>query len=89
MSEMGETFNALKKMSQEKRASNREESARILAESGVSFMTRNDGAHLIVVGNGHTFDFWPGTGLWKMRGSTKQHRGVRKLVKLAAPSNAM
>lgn len=88
-SEMGGDFNAWNKAKQEKRAKNREDSARMLREARVRFVEKNDGAHLIVTGSGgHVFDFWPGTGLWKMRGSMQQHRGVRKLIKMAAPSNA-
>lgn len=67
--------------SQQRRADNREHSARILREAGIAFQSKNDGAHLIVTHRGHTYDFWPGTGLWCMRGSTQRHRGVRGLLK--------
>ncbi len=73
---------AMKEASKKKRASNREASAFMLAEAGIAFVSRNAGAHLIVTGGGRTFDFWPGTGLWEMRGSTQRHRGVRKLITL-------
>ena len=82
-----EDYRAWDKMKQEKRAKNREDSARLLQEAGVPFTPMNDGAHLIVTWRGHVFDFWPGTGLWMMRGSTQRHRGVRKLLKMLAPSN--
>ncbi len=82
-----EYWRDIKQAKQEKRADNRENSARCLRENGIAFEEKNMGAHLIVTGNGHTFDFWPGTGLWQMRGSTKRHRGVRSLVKLLAPAN--
>lgn len=78
---------ALKERSRQKRAANREQSARMLSESGIQFLSRNDGAHLIVTGaNGKTYDFWPGTGLWQMRGSSKQLRGVRSLIRAAQPA---
>lgn len=78
---------ALQERSKQKRASNREKSARLLSEAGIQFQTKNDGAHLIVTGvGGHTFDFWPGTGLWRMRGSAKDHRGVFSLIRAAKPS---
>lgn len=63
--------------SKAKRASNREYSARLLTEAGIAFETRNDGAHLIVAGR---YDFWPGTGLWMVRGDRTKNRGVRKLI---------
>lgn len=75
---------AMVERSKQRRASNRESSAELLSQAGVQFTSHNDGAHLVVSGRGHTFDFWPGTGLWKMRGSTQQHRGVRRLIKIAA-----
>lgn len=83
-----EDYRAWDKMKQENRAKNREDSAHMLSDAGVRFVKKNDGAHLIVTGSGgHIFDFWPGTGLWRMRGSTQQHRGVKKLLKMVAPSN--
>jgi hypothetical protein len=82
-----EDWRAWDKAKQEKRAKNRDDSARLLREAGIPFTPMNDGAHLIVTLNGHFYDFWPGTGLWKMRGSTQKHRGVWKLLKMLAPSN--
>lgn len=73
---------AMAEASKQKRASNRDNSAVLLAAEGIEFTSHNLGAHLVVKGKGHTFDFWPGTGLWAMRGSTKKHRGVRRLVNL-------
>ena len=78
---------AMKEASQKKRASNRENSAALLIKEGIDFYSKNGGAHLIVSGGGHTFDFWPGTGLWEMRGSTQRHRGVRKLIALIKRSS--
>lgn len=72
------TFSAMRKMSQEKRASNREASAAMLIEAGIQFESKNDGAHLIVADK---YDFWPGTGLWMERGKTQRSRGVRGLIK--------
>lgn len=71
---------------QVKRANNREASAAMLRDAGISFTSNNAGAHLIVEFAGHTVDFWPGTGLWIMRGSTQRHRGVRRLIALTKGS---
>jgi hypothetical protein len=79
-SDMGEMFNELRDLSKAKRAENRVASAKILSEKGLDFYTRNDGAHLIVSHESGTVDFWPGTGLWKVRGG-KRGRGVFKLLK--------
>lgn len=81
MSEMAEYFNALRQFKQAKRADNREQSAAILQRSGVIFTSNNAGAHLVVLAGSKTVDFWPGTGLWIVRGQeTYRRRGVRKLV---------
>ena len=82
-----EDYRAWDKAKQQKRAKNREDSAQMLRDAGVQFLENNNGAHLIVTVGEHVFDFWPGTGLWKMRGSTQQHRGVRGLLKMITPSN--
>jgi hypothetical protein len=82
MGDMGDYWRdvtpALKERSREKRASNREHSARLLRDAGIQFESKNDGAHLIVCGS---VDFWPGTGLWQVRGTPRQRRGVRSLIK--------
>lgn len=80
MSEMGEMFNEHRKARQEKRASNRDQSAVILQRAGVIFEEKNLGSHLIVLGGAKTIDFWPGTGLWIVRGTMQKRRGVRKLI---------
>lgn len=88
MSEMGEVFNTLKKLRQEKRADNRENSAEYLAQRSIPFLSKNEGAHLIVEGRDCFIDFWPGTGRWNSRCGTKGF-GVRNLVAfIGAPSNA-
>jgi len=81
--DMGDMWRELKRISQEKRAKNREASPAILKAEGISFEEKNDGAHLIVKHNGHTVDFWPGTGKWITRGGRFmiKGRGVKKLIK--------
>jgi hypothetical protein len=81
MGDMGELFNGLKGESQKRRAGNRESSAKILADDGIKFESKNLGAHLIVRGELVTVDFWPGTGKWIVRGG-KTGRGVFNLLKL-------
>lgn len=66
--------------SKARRAANREGSARILTERGVPFVSKNNGAHLIV---DDRFDLWPGTGLWVERGVREpklEGRGVFNLL---------
>lgn len=70
----------LRKMRQEKRADNREQSAALLTRAGVVFDAKNEGAHLIVLAGNAVVDFWPGTGLWIVRGKPEKKRGVRKLI---------
>lgn len=84
MGDMGEYWRDvapdMKKRSEQKRAQNRSDSARLLAEEGVNFHSNNRGEHLIVEHHGATFDFWPGTGKWIKRGASKYMRGVRSLL---------
>ncbi len=66
-----------RKMKQDKRASNRDRSTEILVLAGIPFVSKNNGAHLMVA---ERYDFWPGTGLWMERGKPKKHRGIRSLI---------
>lgn len=81
MGEACEIYPDLKKESQQRRAGNRENSAKILEDEGVKFESKNLGAHLIVHGESVTVDFWPGTGKFIVRGG-KTGRGVFSLLKL-------
>jgi hypothetical protein len=78
MGDMDDDFRAMHKANQEKRESNRGASARMLTAAGITFVTKNDGAHLIVA---ERYDFWPGTGLWMARGDKTKRRGVVNLIK--------
>lgn len=81
MGDMGDDFNAMKAAKKEKRADNREHSAGLLKQAGVEFESRNLAAHLIVKAGAQVIDFWPGTGLWIVRGqATQRRRGVRHLL---------
>lgn len=84
MGDMGDYWRdvrpAMQEESRQKRASNREASAKMLTAASIAFETKNEGAHLIVTAHGRTVDFWPGTGLWIERGTSKQKRGVRRLI---------
>lgn len=75
--DMGEVFNAMREASKEKRAKNRDSSAQLLTAAGIPYESKNIGAHLIVDGD---IDFWPGTGLWMIRGHKRKRRGVRRLI---------
>lgn len=87
-SDMGEMFNALKKERQAKRADNRANSAEYLAQRGIPFVSKNDGAHLIVEGREGFIDFWPCTGKWHSR-CGKKGFSVRNLVAfIELPANA-
>jgi len=79
MSEPGDDFRFLKRLSQEKRANNRANSAEILFSAGVAFTLHNNGAHLRIPNGAVVIDFWPGTGKWKVpNGPTG--RGVHNLL---------
>ena len=73
--------------SKARRAGHRESSPAMLRGAGIAFEARNNGAHLIVQHNGRVADFWPGTGLFNIRGDLDRRgkpqylRGVRLLIK--------
>lgn len=77
---MGDFWRDVKAAQQAKRADNRTSSRDLLTAAGITFAERNNGAHLIVQTPCGTVDFWPGTGLWIVRGSTLKRRGVRRLM---------
>ena len=81
MSDLSETYKAMREHSQEKRAKNREFAINYLLDNDVDFGTRNGGVHLMVeCGVSGIIDFWPGTGKWIERGG-KTGRGIKTMVK--------
>ena len=81
-SEMGDLWREYKVERQQKRASNRDHSKKILDNNAIPHEVKNGGAHLIVTMDDLVIDFWPGTGLWIVRdGKNQRHGGVRKLLK--------
>jgi hypothetical protein len=79
----GDLWREIRAARQKKRASNRSDSPQLLADAGLGFEIKNDGAHLIVAAGSKTVDFWPGTGLWIVRGTAIRRRGVDRLINFA------
>ena len=78
---LAEAFTDMKEESKLKRAGNRMNSAKMLKEACIPFDVKNGGAHLLVEGDSHFIDFWPGTGRWRCRSGKKGGFGVRNLIK--------
>jgi hypothetical protein len=86
MGDTGDEFRMNKAVSQQRRADNRENSTYLLGDAGIEFVSKNEGAHLIVE---QRIDFWPGTGLWIVRATQHRDRGVKKLIAYVKnPKNA-
>lgn len=83
---MRDAFKAMKEESQERRAKNRDQSPRHLEQEYIPYVSKNDGAHLIVGNEDNLVDFWPGTGKWIARKGGKG-RGVHNLIKFIKESN--
>lgn len=79
MGDMSEEYQALKEAGREKRRTNTESSTRLLQDRGVSFVSHNEGSHLVVDGR---VDFWPSTGLYIPRDPKHSRgRGVHNLLR--------
>lgn len=81
MSDIGDTFKALKEVNREKKQDNLAKSTSLLVERGVAFESHNGGVHLVVSGSKGLIDFWPSTGKYITRYSRKDGRGVHNLIK--------
>lgn len=81
--DMGSLYREWKEAKQEKRALNRKYSRNLLVERGIRVDSHADGVHLVIYhpDNTRVWDFWPGTGLWKLRGTQKSGRGVFNLLR--------
>jgi len=77
--DLSDLFRAHQAQRKDKKAQNREQSARILQEKQIPFSSHNLGAHLIVEGRDGFIDYWPGTGKWISRNGTRGF-GLRNLL---------
>ena len=77
---MRETFILVRKQRQEKRNHNKEQSTNLLKQAEISFESKNSGNHLIILST-PKIDFYPSTGLWRVRGENRNRRGVKNLLK--------
>lgn len=82
MGELGEIWTEHKKERKQKKESNRNKAIEILTENGISFESKNSGAHLIIRHNGMIVEFWPGTGLFISQHGGQKYRGIRNLLKI-------
>jgi hypothetical protein len=79
--DIGETFKDLRQASQNKREHNRRYSTKLLSSKRVKFKVVNNGYHLIIEElSEHPIDFWPSTGLWKVRSTNEKNRGIKSLL---------
>ena len=79
---MAEGFRAMKEYKVEKRSYNTEFSTEILKKTGIVFVSKNNGAHLIIMDpKAPIADFWPSTGKFIFRYNSVKGRGVYNLIK--------
>ncbi len=80
MSELSETFQALKELKKEKKEGNVESSLSWLKREEISYVILNHANNHSLVAD--KYDFWPSTGKWRRRGSDRWWRGVAHLVRV-------
>ncbi len=81
MGDMAEGFREMTKARKLNRANNTVASTNLLLDSGIVFVSKNNGAHLIISAKNEIIDFWPSTGLWIVRSIKRKHRGVFNLIR--------
>jgi len=83
--EIGEIYKAIREESQKKREENRQNAPEILMQNEISFMTKNNGAHIVIFSLSNPeraqYDFWPGTGKYTNRQTQRSGRGIFNLIK--------
>lgn len=80
MSEMGEFWRDVNGYGKQKRHSNMKSSTDLLTNQNIPFVSHNNGIHLVVLDR---WDFWPSTGLFIDRKTSKKGRGVKNLLRIA------
>ena len=79
MGDMGDIYRDMNEHSKLIREKRRVLAPRVLKKEGVLFSIHNNGAHIII--GPRKIDFWPGTGMWKVRGTDHKGFGLGKLIR--------
>lgn len=87
MSEIGDCFAALRQEGRVKKSRNLEFATKYLIDNNIVFESKNCGLHLIVSNEHLIIDYWPSTGLFKVRGHDYQGRGINTLAGIINGSN--
>ncbi|HZN48393.1 MAG TPA: hypothetical protein VFB71_12270 [Ramlibacter sp.] len=80
MGEQSEYFDAAKAEHRERAAARRLEAPAKLTALHLEYVSRNNGAHLIVKHGRRWIDYWPGTCRWCERRSKNRGWGLRSLL---------
>ena len=79
--ELADEYRSMDAIKKAKKASNLEQSTKLLELEHIDFESKNNGVHLIVIDfNGNLIDFWPSTCKWIVRNG-KTSRGVQNLIR--------
>lgn len=78
------TDETAKKRWQVVRKKRRDLAASRLAATSVRHRSLNNGAYIVIEDYGVSIDFWPGSGLWIVRGKTERKHGIWKLIRFIA-----
>lgn len=85
MSEIGETFEALKQMQRTKKQMNKVQSLKMLDANSIDYVgLGSDSVHVRVE---ERFDFWPSTGLFIDKITSQRGRGVKNLIRVVKLAN--
>jgi len=81
MSEVIEGFKLQKQLRQEERRAKKQANTQRLLDEGISFSSKNDGYHLIIIIGQELISFYPSTGKWLAHSTrSKEVCGVEKLL---------
>jgi len=64
MNEVIEGFKLMKQSGRERRANNLASNTKRLQDEGITYLSYNDGYHLVLNINGNRISFWPSSGKW-------------------------
>jgi hypothetical protein len=79
MSDMGEDFKALRAFRSEQKRERLSQSLALFKAEGMEFST-NDGVHLVFSLGIRTYDVWPSTARWRLRGGLKSYFGMASFL---------
>lgn len=79
-SELAQDLRALKEHNKQQKRARLAQSLKLFAQEGIPFSSNDGGVHCVFQAGFRTYDVWPSTNRWRLRGGIKSFFGMQAFI---------